>query len=359
MGVKKPYIYQIGDIVNKTLKIVDKTRMKKGKEMVKGYVVQSVVYPNAPTYKIFEYNLKSGTGCAYVKGDRVCDENSLWSIESIRDNIVDINEAKNISRGNGKKLLFKCANPNCNNTKMLVVQSLVRQGFPCDNCSSNISYPEKFFMAYLEIKGIKYNTQVAFNNSRRRIDFYIPSFNIYVETHGLSHYQEIGGAWKDAHRNSIKSDKIKRKWCKENDKILVELDCRNSNFEFIEKQVNNNKYLPNILPEDKKKIISYINKSSIYDTDKIIKLYTIEKFSTYKIANELGFSHTAIYNVLKRNKIKMRCSSIEVKCIETGKVYSSIKEAYCETGINNTSISRCCKNKQKTAGGYHWEFIYK
>ena len=47
----------------------------------------------------------------------------------------------------------------------------------------------------------------------------------------------------------------------------------------------------------------------------------------------------------------------KVRCIETGIVYSSISEASRQTGINIGSISQCCNGKQKTAGGFHWEFV--
>lgn len=40
-----------------------------------------------------------------------------------------------------------------------------------------------------------------------------------------------------------------------------------------------------------------------------------------------------------------------------GKTFSCIREAEEKTGIDNTSISRCCMRKQKTAGGYIWEYI--
>ena len=45
-----------------------------------------------------------------------------------------------------------------------------------------------------------------------------------------------------------------------------------------------------------------------------------------------------------------------VKCIETGQLYDSLKDAEAATGINRTCISNCCKGKQKSAGSYHWEF---
>jgi len=46
-----------------------------------------------------------------------------------------------------------------------------------------------------------------------------------------------------------------------------------------------------------------------------------------------------------------------VKCIETGKVYYSCLEAWRQTGIHYSNISRCCLNKRQTAGKLHWEYI--
>lgn len=37
--------------------------------------------------------------------------------------------------------------------------------------------------------------------------------------------------------------------------------------------------------------------------------------------------------------------------------FSSATEAQRQTGIPQSSISRCCNNLQKTAGGYRWQFI--
>ena len=47
-----------------------------------------------------------------------------------------------------------------------------------------------------------------------------------------------------------------------------------------------------------------------------------------------------------------------VRCIETGEIYPSTMEAQRVTGINNASISRCCRGERKTAGNLHWEWYY-
>lgn len=46
-----------------------------------------------------------------------------------------------------------------------------------------------------------------------------------------------------------------------------------------------------------------------------------------------------------------------VKCIETNITYESLADAERKTGILSETISRCCRGKQKTASGFHWEFI--
>lgn len=39
------------------------------------------------------------------------------------------------------------------------------------------------------------------------------------------------------------------------------------------------------------------------------------------------------------------------------KVWESATECNAETGIDISSILKCCKGKRKTAGGYCWKFI--
>ena len=47
----------------------------------------------------------------------------------------------------------------------------------------------------------------------------------------------------------------------------------------------------------------------------------------------------------------------EVVCIDTGEVFSSIRQASRATGIDFSNISKCCNGKLKSAGGYHWQYV--
>ena len=45
-----------------------------------------------------------------------------------------------------------------------------------------------------------------------------------------------------------------------------------------------------------------------------------------------------------------------VLCVETGETFGAIREAARRTGVNDTSILRCCQGVRTTAGGFHWKY---
>lgn len=46
-----------------------------------------------------------------------------------------------------------------------------------------------------------------------------------------------------------------------------------------------------------------------------------------------------------------------VLCVELNRTFKSIGEASREVNTPYQNISRCCKNKHRTSGGYHWQFV--
>ena len=48
--------------------------------------------------------------------------------------------------------------------------------------------------------------------------------------------------------------------------------------------------------------------------------------------------------------------SKSVICVETKQTYYGMREAERQTQIMHSDISRACRNKKITAGGYHWEY---
>ena len=62
---------------------------------------------------------------------------------------------------------------------------------------------------------------------------------------------------------------------------------------------------------------------------------------------------------LSETKTNNTYNTKPVLCVETGRIYPSVREAARQTNIPNTHISACCLNKPhyKTAGGYHWKYV--
>lgn len=52
-------------------------------------------------------------------------------------------------------------------------------------------------------------------------------------------------------------------------------------------------------------------------------------------------------------------TSKKVRCIELDRVFDSILSAAEFIGKDHKGISSCLHGKQKTSGGYHWEFVEK
>lgn len=60
-----------------------------------------------------------------------------------------------------------------------------------------------------------------------------------------------------------------------------------------------------------------------------------------------------------KEKIRNSKKHTPVICIETNIIYRGQKEASRKTGVDQSSIWKCCNGKAKTAGGYHWEYVEK
>lgn len=264
MGVKKPYLYEVGEVVNETLKIVEQIRVKKTEKYTqKGYIVKSLIYADAPEYTISEGSLRKGQGCAYKRGLRVFDGNSLWSKVEYRKHIIDVEQAKNIAPNHSKPILFKCGSDICDTTKLMKPNTLIRNGFACPNCSKNISYPELFFLAVNQHFNLGFEYQETYEHGR--FDFINYDTKTIVEMNGLAHYEEVTGNWGDAHLRTVESDNKKREWAKENGYNLIFIDARKSEFEFIKDNINACEYLPSIRVKEVKTIMEIIEVNEYYN----------------------------------------------------------------------------------------------
>lgn len=121
-----------------------------------------------------------------------------------------------------------------------------------------------------------------------------------------------------------------------------------------------------------KKIIC-VNTGEVFDSiSKAAKKYNIHRQNLSKCCNKeikscgydkntkeylrWAFYDDYIKNPDKYNKENTK-RKYKVLCVETNKIYETIKKASNDTGINYKSISKVCNGKRNTAGNYHWKYI--
>lgn len=85
------------------------------------------------------------------------------------------------------------------------------------------------------------------------------------------------------------------------------------------------------------------------------------QWAYWLMCNKVSKNSNRDYNVLavEFEKAKERVIALSGKsviCIETGAIYRSIREAKLDYPTSGGGISRCCRDKAKTAAGYHWAF---
>lgn len=306
-----PYLYNIDEIVN-GVKIVKKIKIEKGKSNIKGYVVQSIAYPNAETYTITESNLSRSITCAYSGNSpkRVCVENSLYSIVEARPYIIDIEYSKTIAPSYKKRVLnFKC--PHCTqtfeSTPINLVAKLKKGHEVCVVCNTNISYGQRAFESYQRYFMLGFESEKILDGlPNRRVDFINLDSGMWIEIQGAQH-TDINSDWYyEAHKQDLE----KRAFAKNNPQYnLIEIDMRVSNWEYFKEQINMCEYLPNITNKNEKFILKLIEQNKRYPIKEIITMYVDYGLPCRVIGDKFGYSHSTISNLLQQNNIKIKKSS--------------------------------------------------
>lgn len=161
--------------------------------------------------------------------------------------MLTLNENDRIkyTENSGEKIDWRC--PECGEIiKNKQIKNINYEGLSCPKCSDGISFPEKFMYSVLQQLNIDFEYQKTINfNSKFKYDFYIPSINCIIETHGLQHYKEFkrGRSLQEEQNN----DKNKEIFAKEN-KIsnYIVIDCSCSELEYIKNSIINSN-LPKLL----------------------------------------------------------------------------------------------------------------
>ena len=192
---------------------------------------------------IMEGHLLKGIGCGCCAGTTaVLGINTIWDTDRwFCDLGVSEEDAKTHVKGSHKKVTVTC--PHCGKTKDMRIDKIYSYKSICCSCSDGTSYPEKFMISVLDQLNIEYIFQLAKTTfdwcENKRYDFYIPSLNMIIETHGRQHYED---GWSKKAEDVQENDKIKYELALQNGiKDYIIIDCRYSNKEWVKNNILSSK----------------------------------------------------------------------------------------------------------------------
>lgn len=285
------------------------------------------------------------------------------------------------SQKSGKSIICKC--PICGKEKIMRIATLSINGFSCDACGDGFSYPEKVIKNMLDQINVKYKYQKIFRWAiNKRYDFYIPSKSIIIEVQGEQHYTQ---SFKNLGARTLQEEKAndeekKLLALKHNIKNYIQLDCRESDVEYIKQSIlQSNIYsLLNLKNIDWDACNDFYNKSM---QAQVLDLWN-NGMGVTEISNKLHISDTTIKKYLsnlsklklcyynpqtnwdktKFKKDALPCNTYYILCVENNRIFNGLKECaeylitYTGLPINSRKILSACKNKEE-AYGLHFSFI--
>jgi hypothetical protein len=259
-------------------------------------------------------------------------------------------EAKEYASGSNYKHELHCVN--CGFEKQMIISNFTKQGFTCPNCSSNISFPERFTSSLLDEMGFDYETQKRFESRKWRFDFYVPYLELVIEVHGIQHFKSVWNT-KD---EIIRNDNVKRKFIKfELGLNYAAIDISVSEPYYAWGMLEQNDFLePYMRDVNYDKVVERCNdlmlskdhKSIIRDYKRGMRLIELSiKYETNRTTLKKRLLRNGIYKIGK-----IKGSSRAVICITTDEQFESITQAGIEFNLCKESIIMCCQGKRKSAG---------
>lgn len=191
--------------------------------------------------------INRNASCACCKGNvAILGINTIWDTNKEWLEMFGVSEkdAKTYTKGSGKLIKVTC--PNCGNKKNIKPDTIrFNKSIGCF-CGDSFSYCEKVMTNLLIQLNIKFETQVQKKTlnwcGEYRYDFYLPDYEVIIETHGDQHYSSHdfrrvnGKTFKDEQRN----DKSKKELAIKNgieEENYVVIDCRYSDLDWIKNKV--------------------------------------------------------------------------------------------------------------------------
>lgn len=314
----------------------------------------------------FINGIKRGSGCKYCRNNDTHKLDSIgYKFPHLASMIVGDVDIFSLAPQSNEKYHLKCSDCGHISKHKVQICNLVNQGYSCKLCGDGIFTPEKFMYNILLNLGIDFHNRIIFKWSNNKIyDFYIPSLNIIIETHGGQHYFD---------RTSFKSTNLKEQQDNDNYKYNLAtkfipkgnyyvIDCRSSDFDFLKdnivKTLNSVLDLSNVdwnlAWENSQKSFAKIswdlwndgmkNTMLIADTLKLSRSTVIKYL---KNGSKIGLCDYNSKEEMKKSALANACNNKKLKCtfpnLET-KYFNSIAKLLKYFNISKRSYLKIMSN---------------
>lgn len=332
-------------------------------------------------------NLLNGHGCGVCSG-RIAmkgynDINTTNPELSVY--LKNYEDGYSVSHGSHKYIMCKC--PDCGHEKSVQVKSLYSQGFSCDICGDYISYPNKYIRGLLrQISNLHFICEFRpewANGSQYDCYFEFDDKKYVIEMDGAFHYKD-NSISKMPVEHQIKIDKQKDLYAKNNNCIMIRIDCQKSDPEYIkqniQKSVLNNifdlsminwEYCNQIATSNYIKLACEIYEKNKYeygfsDIAKMVNVHCSTLTRYLDRGRKLGWCNTSVDEVHKLSRLHVKMpNSKKVRAYYKSKFfgdYPSMNRCYnslIDLGfmIDKMTISRAIKYKNGVWKDFVFEFI--
>lgn len=315
--------------------------------------------------------------------------NDLWTTHPhIAKMLKHEQRGYEITSGSHAKEEFKCEQ--CYFEKRMFVYNVVKQGFSCPKCSDGVSYPEKFCLELLTQLNIDFEYQKTFEWSKniphinpkisgnKIYDFYIPSRNIIIETHGRQHERETGRRGRTLEEEN-ENDELKETLAKQNgieNENYIPLNCSKSEPDHIKNSIR----LSHLSTMFHLECIDWLkcHEAACNNLIKTACDLWNNGIKVIEICEVLKLSKSPIRDYLKRGKILGWCDydpkeELRLNGIDKGKksarkivqlsldggfirYWDSMVQIREVLGIAKPNIYRVCRGIQKQTAGFKWMY---
>lgn len=332
---------------------------------------------------------KKSTGC------KVCNNTTGCTIQGINDIFttnpemlseygMDEKTSRTNSFGTHKRLKFICKD--CGRERFVRPMNVKKNKSISCVCGNSFSYPEKFMYSFLRNLNVDFTMQLSRKHFKwcnsYRYDFYIPKYNMIIETHGIQHYNEKSkySMFVMPLEKQQESDALKERLALKNGiENYVIIDCSKSELEYIKKSILNSKLneffeLSQMRWQDCEKFalnnlakevcIHWSSKEDWETTKDVSKLFNLNEQTIKKYLKEGTKLNWCEYKSKKVGKSNEKQVEIFKNGVSLG-IFESMLELERQSerlfGVKllNNSISEVCREKRIYHKGYTFKYANK